>query len=290
MFQGVYVAIVTPFDADGKVDYNALKELVNFHLEQGTDGIVPCGTTGESATLSHDEHKRVVELVVGAADGQCQVIAGTGSNSTAEAVDLTKHAKSVGADAALVITPYYNKPTQEGLYRHFKAISDAVDLPQVVYNVPGRTGVNMLPPTVERLSELPNVVAIKEASGNITQVSEITRTADLEVLSGDDAMTLPILSVGGVGVISVIGNLVPAMMKKMVMTWADGDHAEALAIHHKLQPLCEAMFIESNPIPLKTAMKLLGRSNGVLRLPLCEMQEANIPKLKAALTEFGMTQ
>lgn len=288
MFSGLHVALVTPFD-HGKVDYSALTDLVLFHLDMGTTGLVPCGTTGESATLSHEEHRRVIETVVNAADGQCKVIAGTGSNSTAEAIELTKHAKEIGADGALVITPYYNKPMQEGLYRHFKAIADAVDLPLVLYNVPSRTSVNMLPETVIRLAELENIVAIKEASGDLNQVTEITRGCDIAVLAGDDTLTLPILAIGGTGVVSVIGNIVPKEMLAMIDNFQQGNIAEARKIHNRLYPLCKAMFFETNPIPVKTAMKMLGRGNGEMRLPLCEMGADTRKRLHDVLTQFGMT-
>lgn len=288
MFSGLYVALVTPFE-HGKVDYSALTELVAFHLEVGTTGLVPCGTTGESATLTHEEHRRVIEHVVNTVDGQCKVIAGTGSNSTVEAIEMTKHAKEIGADGALVITPYYNKPTQEGLYRHFKAVADAVDLPIMLYNVPSRTCVNMLPETVIRLAEIENVVAIKEASGDLNQVTEIARGCNLAVLAGDDSLTLPILAIGGTGVVSVIGNIVPGEMLGLIENFQQGNIADARKIHNRLYPLCKAMFFETNPVPVKTALKMLGRGNGELRLPLCEMGDETRKRLQDVLTQFGMT-
>ncbi|MGE0434313.1 MAG: 4-hydroxy-tetrahydrodipicolinate synthase [Planctomycetota bacterium] len=287
-FAGLYVALVTPF-SDGKVDYGALQDLVLFHLDSGTTGLVPCGTTGESATLSHEEHRRVIETVIQTADGQCQVIAGTGSNSTAEAIEMTKHAKEAGADGALVITPYYNKPTQEGLYRHFRAVADAVQIPIMLYNVPSRTAVNMLPDTVIRLADHDNIVAIKEASGDLSQATEILRGCEIDVLSGDDPLTLPLMAIGGTGVVSVVGNIVPKEVMAMIEAFNAGNLAEARKAHQRLYPLCKSMFLETNPIPVKTAMKLLGRGNGEMRLPMCEMKDETRNALQSALTQFGMT-
>jgi len=287
MFSGCLVALVTPFSGDG-VDYKKLSELVRFHLEQGTDGIVPVGTTGESPTLSHKEHREVIEFVVKEVAHKVPVVAGTGSNSTAEAVELTRFAKKVGADGALIITPYYNKPTQEGMYLHFKKIAEEVDIPIVLYNVPGRTGVSIAPETVARLAELKNIVAVKEASGSVDQASRIRSLSDITLLSGDDSLTLALLSVGGKGVISVVANLVPGDMKAMIEAFNRGDIKRAGELHLRLFPLCRAMFIETNPIPVKTAMKLLGRLNGQLRLPLSPMSPANEEKLSKVLRDYGL--
>lgn len=288
MFEGVAVALVTPF-TDGEVDFDKIAELVAWHIGEGTDCILPCGTTGESPTLSHQEHDRVVDAVIKAAAGKVRVLAGAGSNSTSEAVRLTRHAAEAGADAALVIVPYYNKPTQEGMYRHFRTVAESVDIPIVIYNVPGRTGASIAPETVMRLAVIDNIVAIKEASGSLDQASAIIGGSDLEVLSGDDSLTLPIMSVGGKGVVSVVANLVPADMAAMIKAYSAGDVAGAAARHERLFPLCRAMFFETNPIPVKTAMKLLGRLNGEMRLPLCEMSQANEARLKGALEDYGLS-
>ena len=289
MFKGSIVAIVTPFK-DGKVDEDAYRELIEFQIENGTSAIVPCGTTGESATLNMEEHARVIEIAVEAVNKRVPVIAGTGGNSTHEAIDLTAHAKKVGADATLQVTPYYNKPTQEGLYQHFKAIAEAVSLPQVLYNVPGRTSVNMLPETVARLAELPEIVAIKEASGNLGQMAEIVRLAGdkITLLSGDDNLTLPVLAVGGTGVVSVVANIVPRDTADMVNAWQDGDIKKAKELYYKLLPLCQAMFYETNPIPVKTSLALMGKIQEEMRLPLCPMAPANLEKLKKALSQYGL--
>jgi 4-hydroxy-tetrahydrodipicolinate synthase len=287
MFSGCIVAQVTPFK-DGQVDFKKLDELVEFHLEQGTDCISPCGTTGESPTLSHEEHEAVIQTVVNKVDGKIKVLAGTGSNSTAEAIRLTHYAKKIGADGALMVSPYYNKPTQEGLYQHYKAVAEEVDIPIVLYNVPGRTGSSIAPKTVARLSKLKNIVAIKEASGSLDQASAIRALSDITLLSGDDALTLPIMSVGGQGVVSVVANIVPADVKAMVGAFKGGRTPEAEERHRRLFPLCRAMFIETNPIPVKTAMRILGRLNGELRLPLCPMQPAHEERLKEALKDYGL--
>ncbi|RLB77246.1 MAG: 4-hydroxy-tetrahydrodipicolinate synthase [Deltaproteobacteria bacterium] len=289
MFKGSIVAIVTPFK-DGKVDEEAYRELIEFQIENGTSAIVPCGTTGESATLNMEEHARVIEVAIEAVNKRVPVIAGTGGNSTQEAIELTEHAKKVGADATLQVTPYYNKPTQEGLYQHFKAIADAVPLPQVLYNVPGRTSVNMLPETVARLAELPEVVAIKEASGNLGQMAEIIRLAGdkITLLSGDDNLTLPVLAVGGTGVVSVVANIVPRDTADMVKAWENGDVDKAKELYYKLLPLCQAMFYETNPIPVKTSLALMGKIREEMRLPLCSMAPANLERLKKVLGEYGL--
>ena len=289
MFSGSIVAIVTPFRG-GKVDEEALRELIEFQIENGTSGIVPCGTTGESATLSMEEHCRVIDITVDAVRKRVMVIAGTGGNSTSEAVELTKHAKMAGVDATLQVAPYYNKPTQEGLYRHFKAISDEVPLPQILYNIPGRTSVNMLPETVARLSELPDIVAIKEASGSLAQMAEVMELAGdrITLLSGDDNLVLPVLAIGGRGVISVIANLVPAESAELVGLWLKGDTEGARAAYFRLLPICRAMFIETNPIPVKTALSLMGKLEADFRLPLTPMAPENVEKLAGVLQRYGL--
>ncbi|MBI3802403.1 MAG: 4-hydroxy-tetrahydrodipicolinate synthase [Nitrospirae bacterium] len=290
MFHGSIVAIVTPFKK-GRVDEKAFGELIDFHLRSGTHGIVPCGTTGESATLSHEEHKRVVELAVQWTDGQIPVIAGTGSNSTEEAIMLTRHAKAVGAAGALLITPYYNKPTQEGLYQHYKAIAKAVDLPLVLYNIPGRTGVNMLPATVARLSgEFDNIVGIKEGTGSLQQTSDLVQLCGerLIILSGDDFTALPTMAVGGKGVISVTANIAPAEMAQMTEAAERGDYAQARKLHEKLYPLHQVMFVETNPIPVKAALALMGKCTDEVRLPLWKLSDENAKKVKTALKRYGL--
>lgn len=287
MFHGSIVALVTPF-RDGKIDFEQLDQLVEFHIESGTHGIVPCGTTGESATLTHDEHEALIERVVRRVDGRIPVIAGTGSNSTDEAVRLTRYAKDVGADGALLITPYYNKPTQEGMYRHFMAIAEENDIPIVLYNVPSRTGVNLLPETVIRLGDMKNIVAIKEASGGTEQSTEILRESDLVVLSGDDSLTLPLMAVGASGVISVAANIVPKEMVDLVDLIAEGDASGARDVNFRLFPLFRDLFIETNPIPIKTALALSGRIRSELRPPMCEMAPANQRRLEEVLRELGI--
>jgi len=289
MFTGSMTALVTPF-RDGEFDEQAYRGLIEFQIGSGTDGVVPCGTTGESATLSHEEHDRVVETCVAAVAGRVPVIAGAGSNSTREALRLTRHAKEAGADAALLITPYYNKPTQEGLYRHFAHVAERVDIPIVLYNVPGRTGVNLLPETVARLAEFPNIVAIKEATGDLRQASRIIELCGerMNVISGDDFTVLPLLSVGGKGVISVVSNIAPALMAQLVDAYFAGDHRAALEAHYKLFPLSEAMFIETNPIPVKTALGLMGKIAPEFRLPMCPMAEKHQERLAAALRAAGI--
>jgi 4-hydroxy-tetrahydrodipicolinate synthase len=284
MFKGSIVAIVTPFK-NGKVDEKALGELINWHIKQGTNAIVPCGTTGESATLDYKEHARVIEFTVKTVKGRVPVIAGTGANATDETIMITKEAKKAGADGALLVAPYYNKPTQEGLYRHYKKVAEAVKMPIILYNVPGRTAVNILPATVARLAEIKHIVAIKEATGDMKQVSEVIRLCGdrITVLSGDDFTTLPLLALGGKGVISVSANIVPKLLSDMCALWAAGRLDEARAIHFKLEPLNAAMFIETNPIPVKTALALMGKIKEEFRLPLCEMAPANKEKLKKVL-------
>jgi 4-hydroxy-tetrahydrodipicolinate synthase len=289
MFRGSIVAIVTPFK-EGRVDEEAYRQLIDFQIENGTSAIVPCGTTGESATLNMEEHSQVINIAVQAVNKRVPVIAGTGGNSTSEAIELTAHAKKAGADASLQVTPYYNKPTQEGLYQHFKAIAKAVALPQVLYNVPGRTSVNMLPTTVARLAELPEVVAIKEASGDLGQMAEIVRLAgdNINLLSGDDNVTLPVLSIGGKGVVSVVANIVPNDTADMVKAWEEGGVKKAKELFYKLFPLCQAMFYETNPIPVKTSLALMGKIQNELRLPLCPLAPTNLDRLKKALQDYGL--
>lgn len=288
-FQGSIVAMVTPF-RDGAVDTAKIREQVEFHVKQGTDAIVPCGTTGESPTLSHEEHHAVVRETIRAAAGRVPVIAGTGSNSTAEAIALTRHAKEAGADGVLIVNPYYNKPTQAGLTAHFRAIADAVEIPIIMYNIPGRTGVNMLPETVAELAEHPNIVGIKEATGNVEQMTQdiVLCRGKLCFLSGDDTLTLPLMAVGGAGVISVVANIVPADVVAMTHAALSGDWKRAQELHLRLFPLCQAMFYETNPIPVKTAMKLLGLGNGQVRLPMTPMGEANVRKLEKAMKAYGL--
>ncbi len=289
MFKGSMVAIVTPFK-NGAVDEKALADLIELHVKSGTDVIVPCGTTGESATLTHEEHHRVVEIAVKTVNKRIPVIAGAGSNSTAETIDLASHAKRAGADGVLLITPYYNKPTQEGLFRHFKTVAGAVDIPVVLYNVPGRTSVNMLPATVARLRTIKNIVGIKEATGDMKQVSELIRLCgrDFDVISGDDFTTLPLLHLGGVGAISVTANVAPADAAALFDAFFAGKLEEALKVHYKMEPLHGAMFLETNPIPIKTALAIMGKISEEFRLPLCPMAETNRDKLKKALTDYGL--
>ena len=287
--QGSMVAIVTPFTHDA-IDEAAFKRLIETHIKEGTSAIVPCGTTGESATLSFAEHDHVIELAVQYARGRISVIAGTGSNNTREAIRLTKHAKEAGADAALLISPYYNKPTQRGLFLHFKAISEAIDIPLVVYNIASRTAVNIEPETFAQLATLQNIVAVKESSGNLEQMSRILQLTKgkLTLLSGDDGLTLPVLAIGGKGVISVVANLVPRDVAAMVNAYLAGKQDEALQWHQRLLPLVKALFLETNPIPVKTAMGLLGMIEPGLRLPLCEMSDANEERLLQALEAYGL--
>lgn len=289
MFHGSLVAIVTPFKK-GKIDEKAFGDLIDFHLRSGTHGIVPCGTTGESATLSHEEHKRVVEMAVKMTGGRIPVIAGTGSNSTEEAIAFTRHAKAAGAAGALLITPYYNKPTQEGLYQHYKAIAKGVDLPLVLYNIPGRTGVNMLPETVARLMEFDNIIGIKEGTGSLQQISDLVQLCGerLVILSGDDFTALPTMAVGGKGVISVTANIAPADMAQMIEAAGRGDYGRAKKLHDQLYPLHQVMFVETNPIPVKAALAMMGKCADEVRLPLWRMSDENLKKLKAALKRYGL--
>ena len=289
-FQGSFVAMVTPF-RNGKVDEAKLRDLVELHVTHGTDGLIPCGTTGESPTLNHDEHHRVVEIVIEAARGRIRVIAGTGSNSTAEAIEMTKHAERAGAAGALVVNPYYNKPTQEGLYRHFRAVAESVAIPVVLYNIQSRTAINVETDTMARLArDVKNIVGVKEASGSLDQMSQVIAACgpDFSVLSGDDNITLPLLAIGGSGVVSVIANIVPRETAELVHAALDGDWKRARELHYRLFPLARAAFLETNPIPIKEAMAMAGMLEPEFRLPMCRMSDANREKLRAILTPYGL--
>ena len=287
IFKGSMTALITPFK-NGKIDEKTLVKIVRHQIESGTDALVPVGTTGESPTLSFKEHERVIELVIDAANGEVPVIAGTGSNSTDEAIQLTRFAKKAGADGALMVTPYYNRPTQEGLFRHYQAVAKAVDIPIVLYNVPGRTGSVLMPETVARLSKIPTITAIKEATGSMDQASHILSICGITVLSGDDSLTLPLMAMGAKGVISVASNVIPETVAAMVDAFLADDLARAQALHLKMFPLFRALFIETNPIPVKRAMKLLGFAGDEVRLPLCPMSQSNEKILKNALKDFGL--
>ncbi|MBN2513542.1 MAG: 4-hydroxy-tetrahydrodipicolinate synthase [Sedimentisphaerales bacterium] len=291
MFHGALVALITPFH-DGQVDYQTLEELVEFQIESGSDGIVPVGTTGESPTLSYEEHKEVIRRVVDVVAGRIPVIAGTGSNSTAEAIELTEFAKKTGADASLQVCPYYNKPTQEGFYQHFKAIAEEVDIPLVLYNIPGRCGGTGLSiDTVERLSKVENIVAIKEATGSLDFAAEIAQRTELTLLSGDDSLTLPIASVGGKGVISVVANIVPADVKAMTDLILEGDFVSARKWHRKLFPLAKSMLsLTTNPIPIKAAAAMLGMASDEMRLPMLPLDDNQKTKLRAMLKDYGLLE
>jgi 4-hydroxy-tetrahydrodipicolinate synthase len=289
-FQGSFVAMVTPF-RNGTVDEAKLRELVELHVTHGTDGLIPCGTTGESPTLNHDEHRRVVEIVVEAARGRIRVVAGTGSNSTAEAIEMTKHAERAGATGALVVNPYYNKPTQEGLYRHFRAVAESVAIPILVYNIQSRTAINVETDTMARLArDVKNIVGVKEASGSLDQMSQVIAACgpDFSVLSGDDNITLPLLAIGGSGVVSVIANIVPRETAELVHAALDGDWKRARELHYRLFPLARAAFLETNPIPIKEAMAMAGMLEPEFRLPMCRMSDANREKLRATLKPYGL--
>ncbi|MBQ4336465.1 MAG: 4-hydroxy-tetrahydrodipicolinate synthase [Lentisphaeria bacterium] len=288
-FQGVYTALVTPF-RNGKVDTDALNRLVDEQIAAGVAGIVPVGTTGESPTLTYEEHEQVIRLVIARAQGKCQIIAGTGANCTREAIEMTRQAKADGADATLQVTPYYNKPTQEGLYRHFSEVADKGGLPVVLYNVPGRAGVPIAESTVARLSKNSMVAAIKEAGGSVDRVSAIRDLCDITILSGDDSLTLPMMAVGASGIISVASNIIPADMVKMVKAFSDGDLQTAMELHRRYYCLFRDQFIETNPIPIKAAMAMAGMIAEEYRLPLCELGEANRAKLEATLKRCGVLQ
>jgi 4-hydroxy-tetrahydrodipicolinate synthase len=290
IFRGAFVAIVTPF-IDGQVDEQGLIDLIEFHIANGTNGIVPCGTTGESATLSHEEHHRVVELTVKTANGRVPVVAGSGSNSTSEAINLTRHAKDAGVDGVLMVSPYYNKPSQEGLYQHYKAVAEAVDVPIILYNVPSRTSSNILPQTVARLAQIDNIVGIKEATADLNQISEVIRLcpADFSVLSGDDFTSMPTVLIGGTGVISVTSNVAPRDMAEMMEAALAGDVDKAKQMHYKLFPLMQAMFYDTNPVPAKKSLELMGKiKSGTPRLPLCSIDDDSLGRLKGALSAYGL--
>jgi 4-hydroxy-tetrahydrodipicolinate synthase len=291
-FSGSFVAMVTPFK-NGKIDEAKVRELVEMHVAGGTDGLIPCGTTGESPTLSHDEHRRLVELVVEAARQRITVIAGTGSNATSEAVDLTKHAERAGANGALVVSPYYNKPTQEGLYRHFRAVADAATIPIIVYNIASRTAVNIETATMARLArDCRNIVGVKEASGSLDQMAQVIAACgpDFTVLSGDDNLTIPLMAIGGHGVISVIANILPRETADMVHAALDSDWKRARELHYKLLPLARAAFLETNPIPIKEAMAMAGLLSAEFRLPMCPMSEANRETLRGILKSYALVK
>jgi 4-hydroxy-tetrahydrodipicolinate synthase len=290
MFSGLTVAMVTPFNVDGSLNDSMLKQLVDFHVESATDCICPMGTTGESPTMSHDEHEQIVKLVCSHAAGRIKVIAGTGSNSTAEAIRLTKAAKQSGADGALMVAPYYNKPTQEGFFQHYKAVADEVDLPIVLYNIPGRTAKNMEADTICRLADAcANIVAVKESTGSMDQASQILSSSRLTVLSGDDSLTLPLLALGASGIVSVAGNLIPNDVKALVTAWQSGDVHAAQQMHHKLFPLCRDMLsLSTNPIPVKAAMKLVGRDCGSVRLPLTPLSADQLESLRSTLKAYRL--
>jgi 4-hydroxy-tetrahydrodipicolinate synthase len=290
-FHGAITALITPFTLNG-IDEPAYKKLIDWQIAQGIQGVVPCGTTGESPTLSEEEHEHVIELCVQAVAKRVSVIAGTGSNSTAEAVHMTVHAAKVGADAALVVTPYYNKPTGKGIYLHYKAISESADIPIILYNIAGRTGKNIDPDLMAKLAGIKNIIGVKEASGNLEQMKKIRELCpkDFLLISGDDALTLPILSMGGVGVISVASNIVPKDVAQLVNAFNKGDKEKARAINAKLLVLIEALFIETNPIPVKTAASLMGLCSTLMRLPMCDMEEVHLAKLKQALKSYGLVK
>ncbi len=289
MFNGSIVAIVTPFRNE-KVDEKAFADLIEWHIAEGMNAIVPCGTTGESATLDYEEHHRVIELAIEVVNKRIPVIAGTGANSTNETIMMTRKAQKAGADGALLVSPYYNKPTQEGIYRHYRKVAQIVDLPLVLYNVPGRTSSNVLPETVARLAEIDTIVAIKEATGSMKQVSDVIRLCGdkIVVLSGDDSTTFPLLMLGGKGVISVVANVMPKKVSEMCAAAGRGMIDDARAIHYELEALSSAMFIETNPIPVKTAVALMGKIQEEFRLPLCEMAPANRDKLKEVMKSYKL--
>lgn len=287
-FAGLSVALVTPFK-NGKLDMDRFKEQIEFQIAGGTNCLVPCGTTGESPTLSHPEHERIISETIQVAAGRAKVMAGTGSNSTDEAISLTQWAAKEGADATLQVAPYYNKPTQEGFFRHYQAVSEAVDIPICVYNIPGRTGKNIEPETIARIGEFGNVTMVKEATGSLDQASQVLDLTDLTVLSGDDSLTLPLLSIGGEGVVSVVGNIVPQDMIALVNSFRSGDIEGAMTWHRKLFPLCRDMLgIASNPVPLKAAMAELGRDSGELRLPMYPLNDAELTELRETLANYGI--
>jgi 4-hydroxy-tetrahydrodipicolinate synthase len=290
MFQGTLPAIITPFTKEGRIDEEALRALIQFVIDEGVDGVVPCGTTGESATLTHEEHKNIVRIAVQTVNGKVPVLAGTGSNSTAETIDLTRAAKQAGADGALLISPYYNKPTQEGIYQHYKKVAEETAFPLVLYNVPGRTALNMLPETLARLSKIGEIIGVKEASADLHQISRIIQLCgdDFLVLSGDDFTVYPTLSIGGKGVISVVANVAPRKMSDMTHAFFNRDFEQARALHYTLLELMDAMFLETNPVPVKTALHLMGKCEEEFRLPLCRIGETNREKLIETMKEYAL--
>jgi 4-hydroxy-tetrahydrodipicolinate synthase len=287
IFKGSIVALITPFRKNGSIDHGLVRELVEWHIASGTSAIVPCATTGESPTLTHDEHDEVIATVVKAVNKRIPVLAGCGSNCTEESLRLIKHAESVGADGALVITPYYNKPTQEGMLAHYESLANATKLPIVIYNVPGRTGVNIKPETVAKLAKIENIVGIKEASGNVDQASEIMRLTDLDVLSGEDSLNFPLMAIGAVGVISVVANVVPNLVAQLADAALKGDMEEGRRLHKLLFPLSKALFAETNPCPVKAAMAMLGKCENVLRLPLVPVRKETEELVRKALADLG---
>lgn len=290
MFCGVYTALITPFNDDGSVDFNSLSKLLELQCKSGVDGVVACGTTGESATLSKKEHEEIIKFCVKEVNGRIKVIAGTGSNSTDSTISFTKFAEKVKCDAALVVSPYYNKPTQNGLYLHYKLISDSTNIPIIIYNIPGRTSVNIEPNTIKKLfDKCNNIVAIKEASGSLIQMNNIKLiTQNIELLSGDDMLTLPVLSIGGVGVISVLSNIVPIDIISIVKSFKNGNMNDAIDIHYKFLPLIKLIFVETNPIPIKAAASLLGICKNKLRLPMCEISKENKSKINNMLEKLDI--
>jgi 4-hydroxy-tetrahydrodipicolinate synthase len=288
MFQGSFPALVTPFRSDFSIDFDAYGRLVDFHLEQGSDGIVPCGCSGEAATLSHEEQQECIRFVVERVAGRVPVIAGTGSNNTAEAIRLTKYAKQIGCDGALLITPYYNKPTPAGQIAHYRAVAEAADIPIVLYNVPGRTGTRMMPETIAEMRKIPNIASIKEACGDIDQVSRILERCDINVLSGDDSLTLPMISVGAKGVISVAANVVPAKCSALCKAANGGDYEAARKLHYELLPLFQGLFFETNPMPVKACLAKMGMIQNILRLPLVAMTSESAARLDPILKKLGL--
>jgi 4-hydroxy-tetrahydrodipicolinate synthase len=287
MFKGAFVALVTPFK-NGKVDEKNFRSLIEFQIKKGIDGLVPCGCTGEAATLSSAEQKRIIKIAVETASKRVPVLAGTGSNCTAEAVDLTVAAKKAGCDGALVITPYYNKPTAEGQYRHYKAIAKAANIPIMLYNVPSRTGISLSPKTIARLFRIDNIVAVKEAAGSVQQVADILSVCDITVLSGDDSLTLPFMSLGAEGVVSVAANIIPDRIHSLTQSYFDGEYNKCRKIHYEISELCRTLFIETNPIPVKTALSLMKMTGEEWRMPLCEMTRENRDKLKTVLKKYKL--
>ena len=289
MFKGSFVALVTPFK-NGKIDEKTFRKLINIQIAEGTDGLVPCGCTGEAATMSMDEQKRLIDITMETCAGRIPVVAGTGSNCTRESIELTKYAKKAKCAGALIITPYYNKPTPEGQYRHYAEIAKNANIPIMLYNVPGRTGISLAPQTIARLSKIDNIVAVKEAAGSVQQVVDIITLCDLDVLSGDDSMVLPFMSVGATGVVSVAANIIPRKINELVSSFAAGDIDKARKIHYEINPLCKAMFIETNPIPVKTVLSMMGSIKEEMRMPLCEMTEENKKKLKKVAKKYKLVK